>query len=165
METAWMGRYRELVAALVQHSNITSRTQIMEIGEGVCINADAWQVLEYLIEHEEEADCMNRVSEALGIPQSSFSKTARQLTSLGLVERYRTASNRKNVILRPSEKARRLYRSFSRTIFEQDFRPFFEALDDLDEASLAQLTDALELLNARLSRNGPAPQPELIPLD
>ena len=160
-----MGRYRPLVAALVQHSNITSRPQDMDIGEGVYLNSVAWQVLEYLIEHEGEADCMNRVSETLGIPQSSFSKMARRLTALGLVERFRTAGNRKNIILRPTEKAHRLYDSFSHTIFERSFRPFFEALDTVDDEALARFTAALNRLNGQLAQDGPAPEAELIPLD
>ena len=165
LHTDWMGRYRALVAALVQHSNITSRAQILDIGEGVCISSVSWQVMEYLIEHEEETDCMNRVSEALGIPQSSFSKIARHLTTLGLVERFRTAGNRKNIILCPTEKARRLYDSFSRSIYEHNFRPFFEALDSLDGETLANFTEALNLLNGQLAKNGSSPEAELIPLD
>ena len=160
-----MGRYRPLVAALVRHSNITSRAQNVDIGERVCISPVVWQVLEYLIEHEGEADCMNRISETLGIPQSSFSKIARQLTDLGLVERFRTASNRKNIILRPTEKAHRLYDSFSHTIFEHSFRPFFETLDAVDDEALACFTAALNRLNSQLAQDDPAPEAELIPLD
>lgn len=114
MQTEWMGRYRPLVAALVQHSNITARaaSHSNEIGEGVFLNTVSWQVLEYLIEHEDDASCMNHISGALGIPQSSFSKIARQLTDLGLVERYQSTGNRKNIILKSTEKAHRIYQFF-----------------------------------------------------
>ena len=72
MKAEWMGRYRELVAALVQHSNTVARTasEFSEISEGVFLTPVAWQVLEYLIEHEDEPSCMSRISGALGIPQS-----------------------------------------------------------------------------------------------
>ena len=101
-----MGRYRELVAVLVQHSNITARAaaQPQELAEGVRMTSVTWQVLEYLIEHENDDACMIHISDTLGIPQSSFSRIARQLTELGLVARYRTTANRKNVILKLQKK-------------------------------------------------------------
>lgn len=153
MQTEWMGRYRPLVAALVQHSNITARAAARsnEIGEGIFLNTVSWQVLEYLIEHGDDASCMTHVHEALGIPQSSFSKIARQLTDLGLVARYQSTANRKNIILKPSEKALRLYRSFSQRIYEKDFQPFFEDLDALDDESLAVIISALQAFNRRIT--------------
>lgn len=153
MQTEWMGRYRPLVAALVQHSNITARAAARsnEIGEGIFLNTVSWQTLEYLIEHGDDASCMTHIHEALGIPQSSFSKIARQLTDLGLVERYQSTANRKNIILKPSEKALRLYRSFSQRIYEKDFQPFFEDLDALDDESLAVIISALQAFNRRIT--------------
>ena len=152
MQTEWMGRYRPLVAVLVQHSNITARaaSHSNEIGEGVFLNTVSWQVLEYLIEHRDDASCMTHIHEALGIPQSSFSKIARQLTDLGLVERYQSTANRKNIILKPSEKALRLYRSFSQRIYEKDFQSFFQDLDALDDDSLAVVISALQAFNRKL---------------
>ncbi len=145
MQTEWMGRYRPLVAALVQHSNITARAAARsnEIGEGIFLK-------EYLIEHRDDASCMTHIHEALGIPQSSFSKIARQLTDLGLVERYQSTANRKNIILKPSEKALRLYRSFSQRIYEKDFQSFFQDLDALDDDSLAVVISALQAFNRKL---------------
>ena len=153
MQTEWMGRYRPLVAALVQHSNITARAAARsnEIGEGIFLNTVSWQVLEYLIEHGDDASCLTHVHEALGIPQSSFSKIARQLTDLGLVERYQSTANRKNIILKPSEKALRLYRSFSQRIYEKDFQSFFQDLDALDDESLAIVISALQAFNRKLT--------------
>ena len=153
MQTEWMGRYRPLVAALVQHSNITARAAARsnEIGEGIFLNTVSWQVLEYLIEHGDDASCMTHVHEALGIPQSSFSKIARQLTDLGLVARYQSTANRKNIILKPSEKALRLYRSFSQRIYEKDFQSFFQDLDALDDESLAIVISALQAFNRKLT--------------
>ena len=154
MRVEWMGRYRELVAVLVQHSNITARAaaQPQELEEGVRMNSVTWQVLEYLIEHENDDACMIHISDTLGIPQSSFSRIARQLTELGLVARYRTTVNRKNVILKPSEKALQVYASVSPILFERDFREFFESLDSLDDEAIAAFTSALRGLNARLTR-------------
>ena len=156
MKLEWMGRYRELVALLVQHSNITARaaTQPLQLSPDLRMSSVSWQVLEYLIEHEDDDACMIRLSESLGIPQSSFSKIARQLTEQGLVARYRTTANRKNIILKPTEEARELYASVSPVLFERAFRRFFESLDGLDDASLSVFTAALRGLNEQLCLMG-----------
>lgn len=167
MKAEWMGRYRELVAMLVQHSNTVARSafESYEISEGVFLTHVGWQVLEYLIEHEDEPSCMNHVSEALGIPQSSFSKVARQLTDQGLVARYQRSANRKNIILKPTPLARQIYEQNSSFLLERYFRPFFEKLEAVDDASLACVTEALAVFNARLSRPEPAPEDEIIKLE
>ena len=167
MKAEWMGRYRDLVAMLVQHTNIVARSafEAYEISEGVFLTHVGWQVLEYLMEHEDDVDCMNRVSECLGIPQSSFSKIARQLTDLKLVERYQRSGNRKSIILKPTPLAKKIYDRNSRFLLEQYFFPFFEKLEAVDDASLACVTEALAILNARLSYQEPAPKDELIKLE
>ena len=61
MNTEWMGRYRPLLAALVRHSNITQRssgTRTMLTDE-ISLNAQEWQVFEYIIEHMEDDAYMN----------------------------------------------------------------------------------------------------------
>lgn len=167
MRTEWMGRYRELVAALVQHSNVTARTalEIHKTEKSLFLPQVPWQVLEYLIEHEGDDACMNHISEALGIPQSSFSKVARQLTDLGLVERYQRSANRKNIILKPTPLALEIYESQSRFVLDRFFRPFFDALEPLDDASLACVTEALRALNDRLSPPPPPPEEALIKME
>ena len=152
MQLEWMGRYRELVAALILNENIVSRNMSVRVPmyQGIGLIAQEWQTLEYLIEHGDDASCMTHIHEALGIPQSSFSKIARQLTDLGLVERYQSTANRKNIILKPSEKALRLYRSFSQRIYEKDFQSFFQDLDALDDDSLAVVISALQAFNRKL---------------
>ncbi len=167
MKAEWMGRYRELVAALVQHSNTVARmaSEPSEVGEGVFLTPVAWQVLEYLIEHEDEPSSMSRISGALGIPQSSFSKVARQLTDLGLVERYQRSANRKNIILRPTSLAQQVYEHHSSVLLEEIFLPFFEALKPLDDSALDCLTRALAVFNKSLSRPENAADDELIKLE
>ena len=108
MDVNWMGRYRTLVMALVQHCNISARGSGIKdrVTDDIWLNAHEWQVLEYIIEHTEDDAYMNRMSEVLGLPQSSFSRSVSLLSSYGLVEKYQTESNRKNVLLRPTRRKR-----------------------------------------------------------
>lgn len=149
MKTDWMGRYRPLVAALVRHSNGVVRGQgsRREYPEGVCLSSTEWQVLEYIVEHENDDYCMIFISERLGIPQSSFSKAVKTLSSMGLVDRYQMINNKKNVILKPSKLGSEVYEKRAQMIYEKNFKPFFTALDSVDDETLNVVVEALNILN------------------
>lgn len=149
MASEWMGRYRPLVAALVKHGNVAVNglKHRSEPIPGVRLTATEWQVLETVIEHELQVTNMNRLAERIGIPQSTFSKTVSYLCGQGLVEKYQTANNKKNVILQPTELAREVYSVHSGFLKEKVFERFFCALENIDDAALDVMTKAVEYLN------------------
>ena len=149
MSSEWMGRYRPLVAQLVRHGNLAVKALKHRdaLAPGVLLSSTEWQVLETVIEHELQVTNMNRLAEGIGIPQSTFSKTVTYLCGQGLVEKYQTANNKKNVILRPTELALKVYESQSRVLEEHVFAPFFRELEDVGDRELEAMTRALERLN------------------
>ncbi len=160
MNTEWMGRYRPLVAALVRHSNIMQRglSAKTEIDEGICLNAQEWQVLEYIIEHMSDDAHMNLISDRLGIPQSSFSKMVKVLCAYGLVEKYQMTNNRKNIILRPSEYGVSFYSRHASSLMESTFSNFFAQLDAFSDEDILLFTHAIEMLNDDIPKgHKPAP--------
>ena len=165
MGTEWMGRYRPLVAALVKHTNVVQRAagRTVRLSEEVSLSTQEWQVFEYILEHQDDDSCMNHISERLGIAQSTFSKITKYLCEQGLVDKYQTETNRKNIILRPSADGVDLYRQQTATVGREMFGAFFEDLDGLRGEQLETSTAALERLNATLSQGGGAPEkPRLI---
>ena len=97
---------------------------------------------------------MNHISERLGIPQSTFSKITKYLCEQGLVDKYQTETNRKNIILRPSPDGVDLYRQQTSTVGLAMFGDFFRDLEGVSDEQLAAFTAALERLNASLAQNG-----------
>ena len=153
MGTEWMGRYRPLVAALVRHSNISQRVSAVyvPVAGDICLRSQEWQVFEYILEHMDDDHHMNMISERLGIPQSTFSKIIKILCGYGLVDKYQTTDNRKNILLRPSEKGLKIYRDHSADMERIIFEPFFGALDGMSDEEIRSFTKAVELLNDRLA--------------
>ena len=116
MDNEWMGRYRPLVAALVRHVNVISKLNEdfrIEIGDGVSIDRLSWQIIEYFVEHSDNTYNMIDISMKLGIPQSSFSKKVKQLKEYGFLDRFIAEGNKKEIFIRPTEKAIRFYMSAS----------------------------------------------------
>lgn len=153
MGTEWMGRYRPLVAELVRHSNCAQRASSNRtlVAEGISLNAQEWQVFEYIIEHSDGDAYMNLMSDRLGIAQSTFSKIVKSLCEHGLVDKYQTTRNRKNIILRPSDKGLQVYREHSVDLSSLTFESFFSSLETFSDEQIAQFTAALRLLNDSLS--------------
>lgn len=165
MGTEWMGRYRPLVAELVRHSNRAQRTisRRTEVAEGISLNAQEWQVFEYVIEHGDDDAYMNLISDRLGIAQSTFSKIVKALCGYGLLDKYHMSGNRKNILLRPTGKGLAVYEGFSQDLVKNLFEGFFDALEGFGDEDIRGFTGALRLLNDRLLfRDEPEPEMELI---
>ena len=111
MDFMWMGRYRALVSELMRFSNVAVKdsTEKHDIGDGILINNVEWQILEYIVEHNSDEEKMILISDKLGIPQASFSKAAKKLTDFGLLERFQRSDNKKDIILKPTDRARSIY--------------------------------------------------------
>ncbi len=152
MESDWMGRYREIVAAVVLHGNVVIRTQadVADIGDGILLRHQQWQILEYIVENRDKIFSMNDISYRLNIPQSTFSKTVKLLCEHGLVEKYQAVNNRKNIILRPTDRGRELYTENSEKRVKQTFEGFFEALRDVSDDALHAVAKAIETLDNAL---------------
>ena len=149
MKLEWMGRYRDLVSALVMHGNVATRAQDLtaEVADGIRLKSQQWEVLEYIAEHPDETLSMVEISYRLCIPTSTFSKTVKLLCSYGLVEKYQTVNNRKNIILRPTDYGRTVYESFSKARVLPDLQGFFDELKDVSDSDLAAFVRAIEALD------------------
>lgn len=155
MSVEWMGRYEDLVKEMIRHTNITLKgSQIKRnlAGKGIMFTPQMWQVMEYIVEHSQEATNMIQMADTLQIPQSSFSRTVKFLCNEGLVERYHRSSNKKNIILKPTDLAIEIYNENTADMKAANFQNFFDALSVLDDETLSIFVNALKIHNEDLMR-------------
>lgn len=138
-----------MMRALINHTNNANRFGAVrtEVQDGIWLNLCEWQVLEYLYEHEDNDEHMLRMSSVLGIAQSSFSNATKTLCRYELVNRYHTRFNKKNVILKITDKGKALYEHRVKTYHLDFFAPFFDALHPLTDEQLAIFVHALDVFN------------------
>ena len=143
-----MGRYRKLIGQLIRYANIYVRGYNIDLGgdEGVTLSAQSWQVLESIIEHEDATLKMTELSRLLGMPQSTFSKYVKKLVDQRLIERYRKADNRKEIILRPSEYGKKFYIQKSKGLLELGYKEMFSLLENVPDEALHSMESAIENL-------------------
>lgn len=147
MDYEWMGRYRALVAALTRHVNVLEKLKDgfrAELPDGAYIDRPAWQILEYFIEHGDNTHNMLEIATKLGIPQSTFSKKVNMLKRYGFIERFFAEGNRKEIIVRPTEKAFAFYKQNTDGYVSKIFEPFFEKLERFSDEEIASLTEAFD---------------------
>lgn len=167
MKQNWKGRYGDVVAAIVRFNNIAARNSTLQTDYpdyGFRLSAQEWQVLEYLLEHPDSCSPMAHISQDLGIATSTLTKYSAKLVKLGLVEKYKAADNRKNIILRASQMGEQFYNQMVDRFMKANFEGLFKALSCLDEGQLAQLTEGIESLAGRLDTE-PSSGSNLIRLD
>ena len=103
------------------------------------------------MEHWRERSHMIAISNALGIPQSTFSKGVKSLCGYGLLEKYMSADNRKNIILLPTERGTEVYRAYAAELEQAVFRSFFDSMETVSDEDLKTMTNALRQMNDRLT--------------
>ena len=130
----------------------------IEIEDGIFIGRIPWQVLEYFIENRDNTYKMLDISTHLGIPQSSFSKIVRKLVDLGFLERYAVEGNRKEIIIRPTEKAIEYYKVNSASNVSKTFISFFEYMDRFTDEEISAFTKGLDILTDSVDKTEQQPK-------
>lgn len=162
----WMGRFRPVVAALVQHVNsVTKSGGSQFIYEDIYLTPNEWQVLEYIVEHRDDDEHMANMISSLAIPQSSFSRIQKKLCSMGLLERYQMSDNKKNIILKPTDLALKAYDYHSDELYRCMFKPFFDELESFSNEELAQFAHAIETLSSGAGKGEEKPKSKLVKVD
>jgi DNA-binding MarR family transcriptional regulator len=143
MKLEWMGRYRELIGLLSKYVNIFANFGSKAVAEklGFRLTSQQWQTLECIVEYEDENKNMMFMANRIGLKKSTFSKFIKVLVNYGLVERYQQKGNRKDIILKPSEKGRIYYKDRSKILLESVWKEAFAVLDKLPDESLAIFVD------------------------
>lgn len=171
IDSEWMGRYRPFVAALVRHSNLSSRVAARRtVGtHGQMVLApNEWQTLEYLLEHQDEVENMVYISNQLGIATSTFSRIVRALEKLDFVEKFKKVGNNKDIVLHITQAGRDYYYAEVKNRVIPLFEGCFAHLGGLSNEQLEQVTQAIDHISALMLKDTQAAEkeepPQLVPL-
>lgn len=161
MKLTWMGRYRNLVEAMIGMGNAYYRvykgTQFIREHQ---MSPAQLQVMEYILENEDHNENMSEIAERLSISQSSFSKITNQLVKNGFLEKYYTESNRKNIIIKVSDYGKQCYEEYSHGERTDVWRRIFDRLDGLDDETVQIFADCLNELTSDIHERAAKDNPE-----
>ena len=76
----------------------------------------------------------------------------------GFIDRFIAEGNKKEIFIRPTEKAIRFYKQNSADNVSKEFLPFFEKLERFSDGEIDAFTEALELLTDTCEAREQQPQ-------
>lgn len=146
MKLEWLGEYREIIEKIIKFGNsYASRYQKESYaGTPVLFSAIQLQTMEYILENEEKHQNMAEVAARLGVSPSAFSKNVKKMLEKGLLEKYHTANNRKNVVVKISPLGRKIYADYSKYALEHHFKPLFQILDEIPKEYIEKFAQVLD---------------------
>jgi len=147
MSLEWMGKYRVFVEKIVKFGNSYANSYKKEYpyNTSFLFSAAQIQVLEYLLENEDKNQNMLEISKRLGISKSAFSKHVKKMVEKGLLEKYHTSDNKKNIIIRVSTTGKEVYSQYVEYAYEKSFKKIFALLDEIPEQYVEKLEAILDI--------------------
>ena len=130
MKLEWMGEYRDIIGDFYRSANGYSQICKTELfGSPVMFSPYEVQIMEHILEYADQRKNMKWYANRLGLSQATYSKYVRKLVEKGLVEKYHTSGNKKDIILQVSPLGMREYAEYAKFAEERWFHQLFELLD------------------------------------
>lgn len=147
MQLNWMGKYRNFLEQLIRFGNLYAQAYKVEDSytESTSFSPAQIQIMECILENEDNNLKMAEIASNLGITPSSFSKNIKKMTEKGLLEKYHTNHNKKDVIIRVSPFGRKLYEDYVRFAYDRAYKEIFQILDQIPAEYIEQFTRILEI--------------------
>lgn len=137
MKLEWMGPYREIIGDFYRSANGYSQLCKSEMfGDPVRFSPYEVQIMEHIMEFADEHRNMKWYADRLGLSQATYSKYVKKLVDKGLLERYHTATNKKDIILIVSPLGMKEYGEYSVVAKERWFHELFDLLDGVSPEEL-----------------------------
>lgn len=146
MKLEWMGEYRDLVEKLIRYCNQYAQCYTIEqsFNTDVKFSFSQLQVMEYILENEERRENMAAIAARIGISPSAFSKNVKKMMEKGLLEKYHSGSNRKDIIICVSNLGRQTYEQYSKFVYDNGFKRAFSILDAVPKEYIALFAKSLD---------------------
>ena len=147
MKLEWMGRYREIIGNFYRSANGYSQICKSEMfGDPVLFSPYEVQIMEHIMEHADEHRNMKWYASRLGLSQGTYSKYVQKLVKKGLLEKYHTSENKKDIILMVSPLGLEEYKAYAAIAETQLFHELFSYLDSVSEAEFETVNKVFTLL-------------------
>ena len=159
MKLEWMGAYRDIVGDFYRSANGYSQICKTELfGDRIRFSPYEVQIMEHVMEHADEHKNMKWYAEQLGLSQATYSKYVRKLVEKGLLEKYHTEENRKDIILMVSPLGLEEYARYAEEMKETVFRELFDLLDSISPAELEAVREVFSIWGRWHRENREQPQ-------
>lgn len=165
MKLSWMGPYRGIIGDFYRSANGYSQICKIELfGEKVKFSPYEVQIIEHILEYAEQCKNMKWYANRLGLSQATYSKYVQKLVKKGMLEKYHSNINKKDIILKVSPLGMKEYSAYAEFIENRWFNELFKLLDSASPEELETVRKVFSIFSRwhnEKSENNPEEQ-ELI---
>lgn len=166
MQLDWLGKHRNIVGDFYRSANRYSQICNTEVfGEKIHFSPYEVQILEHILEHGDENRNMKWYATQLGLHQATYSKYVNRLVAKGLLDKFHTEGNLKNVILRLSQAGLEEYRKYADFARGELFSELLNYLDSLSPEQLEAVQHTFEIWGRFHNRQSEVPSVRLIKIE
>lgn len=160
MQLDWLGEYRTFIEKLIKFGNAYAATYQKEqsFGTTKSFSSSQLQTMEYILENEEKNQTMKEIAERLGISPSSFSKNVKKMIEKGLLEKYQTEDNKKNIIVKVSPLGKAVYSDYCDYVKKGIINDLKAKLSDVPKENIDIIAEAIDMWANDLNRQPTAPK-------
>ncbi|HIU03350.1 MAG TPA: winged helix-turn-helix transcriptional regulator [Candidatus Onthocola gallistercoris] len=151
MKLEWLGEYREFTEKLIKFGNAYAAMYKNE-NDYACevkFSSTQLQVMEYILENEERHQNMAEMASRLAMSPSAFSKNVTKMVAKGMLEKYHTSRNKKDVIVQVTEFGRKAYREYVACVYEVSFKDMFKIMDNIPKEYIDMFCQVLDIAATR----------------
>ena len=151
MKLEWLGEYRGLTEKIIKFGNAYAKMYKIENDYATIVNFSSpeLQVMEYILENEELHQNMAEIASRLAMTPSSFSKNVAKMVDKGLLEKYHTTRNKKDVIIQVTDLGRDAYKEYVECVYEVSFKDMFALLDKIPKEYIDIFAQVLDIAAER----------------
>lgn len=167
MQEKWNDEQQELMEKLVKFANLYVQMQnrTYEVADGILLTIAEVQTLEYLIGNDGRHEKMAEIAVRMGVSPSTFSQNVKKMVKMGLLEKYHTATNKKNIIVRASNLGKEVFKRYCEWINKQQFDDFFAVLNEIPPEYIRTMCHAIDILNRPITEVRRETPDVLIPIE
>ena len=165
MKLEWMGEYRDIIGDFYRSANGYSQICKTEIfGRKVRFSPYEVQIMEHIMEYADQRKNMKWFAERLGLSQAAYSKYVQKLVDKGLLEKFHTETNRKDIVLMVTPLGLEEYGRYSQEMKETVFRELFDLLDSISPQELETVRKVFSIWGQWHRENQAGEKKPMVPL-
>lgn len=147
MKLEWLGKYRNFFENLYYYTNTYGQVYTLSDFHQTSVPCSLAQIqiLEYILENEEQNQKMAQVAQRLGVSPATFSKNVKKMVEKKLLEKYKSTTNKKEIIVKASSLGRQVYDEYVAALMEMRFRDTFAILDQIPAEYIDKLASVFKL--------------------
>lgn len=165
----WYEDYGDIISRIVKYGNLYVRycKRLSDFGTDYQVSLFDLQIIEKVYLKEDKYMKMAELAEELGMTQSAFSKNINRLVGMGLIKKYRSENNKKDIFLRVTEKGKETYEQHSKYVYDKIFSQIIPIFQQMSEDQIDKFGEVLDIMGEfpRLLEEKDQQKLKLMPVD